>query len=240
MIFTERTPFYLIGTIFLFITICLSLITTFHIKTNGSDFFPNEAIIKGKKIHDNTFVDKLCWYFSQLTHHTIFLLFTYFLMALLNIKSDKFFKMVGPLAMTISVLYFYFLYPKQHLKIHQLSFANFFSHFMIIFLVFGEFMYIQSYELYETTNCFVFVLSALLSATINYLLRGVWSYNLIKLDQYSGWKLVAETIIIMYGFSLMFYLFKYSKQSSLQFDIKKSGYFISGLVNIIFFLYYNH
>ena len=104
---------------------------------------------------------------------------------------------------------------------------------MIIFLVFGEFMYIKSYELYETTNCFVFVLSALLCVLINYLLRGVWSYNLIKLDQYSGWKLVAETMIIMYGFSLMFYLFKYT---SFNLNIKQSGYFISGLVNIIVFL----
>ena len=231
---TERTPFYLIGTIFLFITICLSLVTTFHMKNNCADFFPNEVEIKGKKIHDNSFPDKLCWYFSQLTHHTIFLLFTYFVMALLDIKSEKFFKMVAPLALTISVLYFYFLYPKQQLKIHQLSFCNFFSHFMIIFLVFGEFMYIKSYELYETTNCFVFVLSALLCVLINYLLRGVWSYNLIKLDQYSGWKLVAETMLIMYGFSLMFYLFKYN---TFNLDIKTSGYFISGLVSIIYFLW---
>jgi hypothetical protein len=231
---TERTPFYLIGAIFLFITICLSLVSTFHTNNNGSDFFPNEAIIKGKLIHDKSFADKLCWYFSQLTHHTIFLLFTYFVMALLNIKSDKFFKMVAPLALTISVLYFYFLYPKQKLKIHQLSFSNFFSHFMIIFLVFGEFMYIPSYELHETTNCFVFILSGLLCVTINYLLRGVWSYNLIKLDQYSGWKLVAETILIMYCFSMMFYLFKYK---SFQLD-KRSAYFISSMINLIFVLCY--
>jgi hypothetical protein len=164
----------------------------------------------------------------------LFLLFTYFFMALLNIKSEKFFKMVAPLALTISVLYFYFLYPKQQLKIHQLSFCNFFSHFMIIFLVFGEFMYIKSYELYETTNCFVFILSGLLCVIINYLLRGVWSYNLIKLDQYSGWKLVAETILIMYSFSMMFYLFKYK---SFDLDIN-SGYFISNMINILFVLYY--
>jgi len=232
---TERTPFYLIGTIFLFITICLSFVSAFHANNNGADFFPNEAIIKGKVIHDKSFADKLCWYFSQLTHHTIFLLFTYFVMALLNIKSDKFFKMVAPLALTISVLYFYFLYPRQKLKIHQLSFCSFFSHFMIIFLVFGEFMYIPSYELHETTNCFVFILSGLLCVTINYLLRGVWSYNLIKLDQYSGWKLVAETILIMYSFSMMFYLFKYKK---FKLDIMKSGYFISSMVNLIFVLCY--
>ena len=232
---TERTPFYLIGTIFLFITICLSFISAFHATNNGADFFPNKAIIKGKVIHDKSFADKLCWYFSQLTHHTIFLLFTYFVMALLNIKSDKFFKMVAPLALTISVLYFYFLYPRQKLKIHQLSFSSFFSHFMIIFLVFGEFMYIPSYELHETTNCFVFILSGFLCVTINYLLRGVWSYNLIKLDQYSGWKLIAETILIMYSFSMMFYLFKYKK---FELDIMKSGYFISSMVNLIYVLCY--
>ena len=142
MQFNERTPFYLIATIFLFITIVLSLVSTFHIKNNGADFFPNKQEIKGIVFHDNTIIDKLCWYFSQFTHHTIFLLFTYFFMALLNVKSEKFFKMIAPLALTVSVLYFYLLYPKQKLKIHQLSFCNFFSHFMIIFLVFGVLMYI--------------------------------------------------------------------------------------------------
>ena len=59
----ERTPFYIITTIFLFITIVLSLITTFHLNHNGADFFPNPGTYKGKPIHDNNFMDKLCWYF---------------------------------------------------------------------------------------------------------------------------------------------------------------------------------
>lgn len=233
---TERTPFYLIATIFLLVTIILSIIATFHIQKNVSDFFPNEDVYNGKKIHDNTVVDKICWYFSQLTHHTLFLLCTYFIMALLNVKSEKFFKMVAPLALTVSVLYFYFLYPRQTLKIHQLSFCNFFSHFMIIFLVFGELMYIKDYNLSETTNCFIFILTSLAVIIINYLLRGVWSYNLIKLDRYSGWKLVAETILIMYGFSIMFYIIKYKAFNFGDIDFKRSGYFMSGIINIIFFL----
>lgn len=236
---TERTPFYLIATIFLLVTIILSIIATFHIQKNGADFFPIEDVYNGKKIHDNTIVDKICWYFSQLTHHTLFLLFTYFIMALLNVKSEKFFKMVAPLALTVSVLYFYFLYPRQTLKIHQLSFCNFFSHFMIIFLVFGELMYIKDYNLSETTNCFIFILTSLTVIIINYLLRGVWSYNLIKLDRYSGWKLVAETILIMYGFSLMFYIIKYKTFNFGDIDFKRSGYFMSGIINIIFFLLIN-
>ena len=122
----ERTPFYIITTIFLFITIVLSLVSTFHLNRNGSDFFPNPGIYKGKPIHDNSFMDKLCWYFSQITHHTLFFLFSYFSMALFNYKSVKFLKMIGPLSITISVLYFYFLYPRQKLKIHQLSFYSFF------------------------------------------------------------------------------------------------------------------
>jgi hypothetical protein len=233
---TERTPFYLIATIFLFITIILSIVSTFNIKNNGADFFPVGGLYNEQSIIDNTIVDKLCWYFSQLTHHTLFLLFTYFTMALLNVKSEKFFKMVAPLALTVSVLYFYFLYPKQQLKIHQLSFSNFFSHFMIIFLVFGELMYINEYTLAETTNCFIFILTSLSFVLINYLLRGVWSYNLVKLDRFSGWKLVASTIIIMYAFSFMFYIIKYKSTSNNHFIIKKSGYFINGIVNIIFFL----
>ena len=236
---TERTPFYLIATIFLFVTIILSIVSTFNIKNNGADFFPVGGLYNEQSIIDNTIVDKLCWYFSQLTHHTIFLLFTYFTMALLNVKSEKFFKMVAPLALTVSVLYFYFLYPKQQLKIHQLSFSNFFSHFMIIFLVFGELMYITEYTLAETTNCFIFILTSLSFVLINYLLRGVWSYNLVKLDRFSGWKLVASTIVIMYAFSFMFYIIKYKANSNNHFSIKKSGYFISGIINIIFFLVFN-
>jgi hypothetical protein len=233
---TERTPFYLIATIFLFVTIILSIVSTFNIKNNGADFFPVGGLYNEQSIIDNTIVDKLCWYFSQLTHHTLFLLFTYFTMALLNVKSEKFFKMVAPLALTVSVLYFYFLYPKQQLKIHQLSFSNFFSHFMIIFLVFGELMYITEYTLAETTNCFIFILTSLSFVLINYLLRGVWSYNLVKLDRFSGWKLVSETIIIMYLFSLMFYVIKYKSNSNMNVTLKNSGYFITGIINIIFFL----
>ena len=91
---TERTPFYLIATIFLLVTIILSIIATFHIQKNGADFFPIEDVYNGKKIHDNTIVDKICWYFSQLTHHTVILLFSYFTMALLNVKSEKFFNCI--------------------------------------------------------------------------------------------------------------------------------------------------
>ena len=235
----ERTPFYLVSCIFLLTNIILSLIATFNKTTNGCDFFPIGGDYYDKQIHDSSFVDKLCWYFSQLTHHTIFLLFTYFLMALLNVKSEKFFKMVAPLCLCVSVLYFYFLYPKQSLKIHQLSFSSFFSHFMIIFLIFGEFMYIKDYPFYETTNCLVFIISALLCVWINYLLRGVWSYNLIKLDRFSGWKLVSSTVLMMYGFSLMFHLFKYKHLDYFGFNpkyLKETSYFFSGIVNIIFVL----
>ena len=233
--FNDRTPFYLIGTIFLFITIVLSLVSTFHIKTNGPDFFPEGGYYKGKFIMDDCFVDKLCWYFSQLTHHTLFLMFTYFFMALLNIRSVKFFKIIAPLALTISVLYFYFLYPKQKLKIHQLSFSNFFSHFMIIFLVFGELMYIKEYNFRETTNCLVFIITALLCVYINYCLRGVWSYNMLCLDTFSGWKLVSYSVLLMYTFSFMFYLFKYSGKRDVTW--LQSGYFISSVINLIAVLY---
>ena len=243
MIFTERTPFYLIATIFLFTAIVLSFVSTFNTKNNGADFFPSGGIYNNKEIIDDTIIDKLCWYFSQLTHHTLFLLLTYFIMALLNVKSEKFFKMVAPLALTVSVLYFYFLYPKQQLKIHQLSFCNFFSHFMIIFLVFGELMYIKEYTFLETTNCFIFILTSLSFVLINYLLRGVWSYNLVKLDRYNGWKLVSETIIIMYIFSYMFYIIKYKEQGlgiNNFLNIKKYGYFVNGIISIITFLLLEH
>lgn len=235
-VLTERTPFYLLGTIFLGVTIFLSLVSTFHTQKNGEDFFPLGGDYKGKYILDGSFLDKLCWYFSQLTHHTLFLMFFYFSMALLNIRSVKFFKIIAPLALTISVLYFYFLYPKQSLKIHQLSFSSFFSHFMVIFLVFGELMYIKEYSFKETTNCLVFIITALLCVIINYFLRGVWSYNMIVLDTVKGWRLVSASVILMYAFSVMFYLFKYDGTDTVSWT--ESGYFLSSMINLMYALWY--
>jgi len=80
---------------------------------------------------------------------------------------------------------------------------------MIIFLVFCEFMYIDKYEFHETTNCFIFIITSILCILINYYLRGVWSYDLVHLDSLSGWRLICETTLIMYMFSVMFLLFKY-------------------------------
>jgi len=232
--FNERTPFYLIGTVFLLTAIVLSGVGTFRSQHNGSDFFPQGGYYRGKYILDGSAIDKICWYFSQLTHHTLLLMFTYFAMALLNIRSVKFFKIIAPLALTISVLYFYFLYPKQSLKIHQLSFSNFFSHFMIIFLVFGELMYIPDYTFQETTNCLVFIITALLCVYINYFLRGVWSYNMICLDTFTGWKLVSISVLMMYAFSLMFYLFKYDGTN--QVSWRESGYVLTSMIQLIFAL----
>ena len=234
----ERTPFYFISTAFLFVTILLSLMSAIYTKENFNDFFPNEGYYQGKKIHDSTIVDRLCWYFSQITHHTIILLFFYFFLALINRKSEPYFKMVAPLALTISVLYFYFLYPRQKLQLHQLPFYNFFSHFMIIFLVFGEFMYIQDYTFKETTHCFIFILTCLCAILINYALRGVWSYNLIKLDRSSGWNLVGTTTIVMYFFSFFFYFLKYKNKKNYGFTTKelmKTKHFFSGILGIILF-----
>ena len=237
----ERTPFYFISTSFLFITIVLSIMSALYSEENFSDFFPNPGTYYGTPIHDNTIVDRLCWYFSQITHHTIWLLFFYFFLALINRKSEPYFKMIAPLAMTISVLYFYFLFPKQRLELHQLPFYNFFSHFMIIFLVFGEFMYIKKYTLEETTHCFIFILTCLCAIVINYSLRGVWSYNLVKLDRYSGWNMVGKTTLVMYFFSVLFHFFKSKHGIEVNSKLlRKSCHFFSGIVCIIWFMMFTH
>ena len=65
--------------------------STFTTNKNFSDFFPTPTMYKGKHFHDETAIDKICWYFSQITHHTLFLLFAYFLMALFNKRSRSIF-----------------------------------------------------------------------------------------------------------------------------------------------------
>lgn len=229
----ERTPFYFISSVFLFFSIVLSFISALHGKENFSDFFPNKS--ERTNIHDNSVVDKICWYFSQITHHTIILLFFYFFLALINKKSEVYFKMVAPLALTISVLYFFYLFPKQTLSIHELPYYNFFSHFMIIFLVFGELIYITEYTFKETSHCFLFILTCLCAIFINYTLRGVWSYNMVKLDRLSGWMLVSKTVIIMYFFSFLFFYFKSYKKEDWTKTLYKSKMFFSGLLGLIGF-----
>ena len=237
----ERTPFYFVSTIFLFSSVVLSFMSALYSKENFSDFFPNKGKYYNKDIHDNSVVDKICWYFSQITHHTIILLFFYFFLALINRKSEAYFKMIAPLALTISVLYFYFLFPKQRLSLHQLPYYNFFSHFMIIFLVFGELIYINKYTFEETTHCFIFILTCLCAIFINFSLRGVWSYNLVKLDRLSGWTLVSKTTIIMYCFSFLFYLCKSffrnnnDEREIFMKSLMKSKMFFTGMFGLIFF-----
>jgi hypothetical protein len=54
---------------------------------------------------------------------------------------------------------------------------------------------------------------------------------MIKLDSYSGWKMVSIAVLMMYLFSLMFYLFKYDgKQEG---TWKDSGYFITMITQLI-------
>lgn len=236
----ERTPFYFVSTVFLFFSIVLSFMSALYSKENFSDFFPNPGKYYDKEIHDSSNIDRICWYFSQITHHTIILLFFYFFLALIGRKSEAYFKMVAPLATTISVLYFYFLFPRQKLTLHQLPYYNFFSHFMIIFLVFGELVYINKYTFEETTHCFLFILTCLCAIFINYSLRGVWSYNLVKLDRLSGWMLVSKTTIVMYLCSIMFYyckqfLSKTTEQDNIFKKLLNCKMFVSGFLGIILF-----
>ena len=69
-------------------------------------------------------------------------------------------------------------------------------------------------------------------------MRGVWSYNIVKMDRYNGWKLISLTVLLMYFFSCMFYFMKYKNKQyfGLTFkEIKESGYFITGILSIIGF-----
>ena len=112
---------------------------------------------------------------------------------------------------------------------------------MIIFLVFGEFMYIKDYTFKQTTHCFIFILTCLCAIYINYALRGVWSYNLVKLDKYSGWNLIGKTVILMYFFSFFFYFLKYKNKQGFGLktkELRKSTRFFSGLIGVIWFLFF--
>jgi len=232
----DRTPFYFTGTIFLLTSIILSIIFTFYHQNNLIDFYPNEDFYDDKRIHDKTLGDKLIWYISQITHQSQYLLFIYFIFALCGNKQDGYFKIIAPLCLTVSALYFYLLYPKQSLKIYQLSFYNFFAHFMIIFLVFGELYYVKNYNFNETGYCLIFFITTIIITLINYGLRGVWTYDLIKLNKLSGWLLVSKTVLVIYCFSFLLYFIKPGKTICKPYY--KNAPFISALCNLIFVLWF--
>ncbi len=232
----DRTPFYLTGSIFLLASIVLSIVMTFQTNHNYADYFPAGKMFEGKQLLDNTTGGKIMWYFSQITHQMQFLLFAYFVMRVFNKKSNTFFKMISPLCLTVSALYFYLLYPKQKQRIYQLSFCNFFSHFMIIFLVFGELYYVKNFNFNETTYCLFFLITTIIITYINYGIRGVWSYNLIRLDEFYGWLLVVKTVLVIYFFSFLLYFIKPGK--TLKPPYYKNAPFLSGICNIIFFLWF--
>jgi len=68
----ERTPFYIITTIFLFITIVLSLVSTFHLNQNGSDFFQIPELTK-----ENLYMIIVLWisYVGIFTNHAPYPIF---------------------------------------------------------------------------------------------------------------------------------------------------------------------
>ena len=108
-------------------------------------------------------------------------------------------------------------------------------------LVFGELIYTNKYTFEETTHCFIFILTCLCAIFINFSLRGVWSYNLVKLDRLSGWTLVSKTTIIMYCFSFLFYLCKSffrnnnDEREIFMKSLMKSKMFFTGMFGLIFF-----
>jgi hypothetical protein len=204
----ERTPFYLTSTLFLFTTILFTVVSTFYSPNNGTDFFPQGGSYQGNYIQDHSPLHKIAWYFSQFTHQIVLLLFFYFFMALFHRKSIPWFKMIAPAVLSIGILYVYLLYPKQPLKLYELPFSTIFSHFMISFLLLGELIYLKEYTFVETTYCLVFVVIAIVSVYLNYLFRGVWTYDLIHLDRVSGWELVLYSTLLTYTMSLLIYLYK--------------------------------
>ena len=233
----DRTPFYFLASVSLFATIVLSLLDVFYNNKNFSDFYPNKGYYYGKLIHDKTIIDKLAYYFSQFTHHSLFLLFFYFFSCLLNKKSEQFFKIIAPIAMTISILFFYYIYPTRETNIYELSYSCFYSHFMIIFLIFGELFYIDGFTLNETSHCLIFLVTGVLVTIINYMIRGVWTYNMVKLDSLKGWVHINQTILVMYFISFLFYFFK-PKNETEYIPLWKYAPFYSQLVNITFVLGY--
>ena len=57
---------------------------------------------------------------------------------------------------------------------------------------------------------------------------------MIKLDCFAGWKLISGAVLMMYMFSIMFYIFKYDGNSRVSWI--ESGYFMTCMIQLVFAL----
>jgi hypothetical protein len=80
------------------------------------------------------------------------------------------------------------------------------------------------------------MVTGLLVTYINNFVRGVWSYNMLKLDNYRGWFKVCQSILVMYIVAFLFYFVKPVRDNSYLWI--HFAPFYSTLLNILVFMVY--
>ena len=202
--------FYLLTFIILLISFLLSIIDMLD-KNNTDklygDFKPNTS--------DKTITRKFFWYFSQITYQSQILLLVYFGIKLFSkTNMDFMFKIIAPISLTVTIQYLLLLYPKRKpvnnkKGIHTFSFISFVPHILNFFIIFIELNNIKTYHLNETFLYLFYCVFILLSVYVNYIIRKVWTYNLLDLTKVKGKKLFGYSIIILQVSSfILYYLHK--------------------------------
>ena len=192
-------------------SIWLSLWQTLDSKNNSkyvaNDFSPTTGI---KPLHN-----KILWYISQITYQTQFMLWLYFMLQIFSLEPNgseialNIFHIFAPICITVNVQYFLLLFPKMKnkngipMKLYDLSFSSIIPHLLDTFLILMELYNINSYDWNDTLQHLVFLPPTIVIVLFNYIIRGVWSYDLIKLNELRGWKLVGSTVVMNQIFSLI-------------------------------------
>jgi len=182
---------YLLIFIILISSIIFSIIDLFDIRNGDNylvDFYPKSLDRNNKK--------KILWYFSQITYQVQILLCVYFGLRLFTGHNyDIFYKIIAPISLLVSIIFFGLLYPKT--GIHKMVYSNIISHGFNSLVILLELSVIKSYKFKEIFYCLSATIPSLFILIYNYNIRKIWTYNLLNIQNINGRKIISKSIILV-------------------------------------------
>ncbi len=185
----------------MFISTSLSIYKTFSTDIHDIDYFPTTL--------DKNKYKKILWYFSHFTFSNSVSLLLYFTLKMFEFNTNELFIAIAPISLSVNLNYFLILYPKKNILLYDLPYYSFVQHFMTSFIIINELEYIEYDSFYDILNYNYFILYGILITYFNYYIRGVWTYGIVNLYSYKGWKLFLQFNFVSFISSLSLYSIKY-------------------------------
>lgn len=138
----------------------------------------------------NSLSNRAIWYLSQNTYQTQLLLTTYFIQRLLGYESPLF-EVVASSCLVVNIQYYILLAPKRKFE-DLIDHHSVTPHFMDTYMILCELYLIKKFDSFVSPlPYYAFAISY---GYFAHYMRGVWPYNLLKYDEWSGWKLMLQSI----------------------------------------------